>query len=222
MPVSSMRLRGVPELKTEFVDTPKGLFTAAGVWFLTREALLEDYAGPVLEREPLPRLLAQAEMWLRSAQTLALWALPLLLFAMPPMPAALAALVIYVAWRSLGPSFVARPLVSVFRVLDVVLLQALYYVFTLSVLAAQDQIAALGVGLAGFVLLRWGLVQWATQPLVRWIWRSLYRLPVPDQVLRSLIVRAALKHRLSLPELDRMEQAIVDIWTRNKTNKTSK
>ena len=196
--------------ETTFVDTPKGIFTASGVWFRTREAWLHDYAGPVFDREPLARLLTHAEVWLRSAQTLALWLLPFFLLMISPLQAALATLVIYVGWESLGPSFVSRVLLRVFRLLDRVLLQAIYYVLILSAVAAAEAYVALGVGLGGFILLRWGLVRWATQPVVRWIWSTLYRMPVPDHVLRALIVRAALKHRVSVPEFDRIEQEIID------------
>ncbi len=152
----------------------------------------------------------QAEVWLRSPMTLALWLLPLLLFMLSPLQAALAALVVYVGWESLGPSFVSRTVLGVFRVLDLVLLQAVYFVLTLSMLAAQEQFAALWVGLGGFILLRWSLVRMATQPVVKRIWATLYKMPVPDQVLRSFIIRAALKYRVSLPELDRIEQEIVE------------
>jgi hypothetical protein len=164
----------------------------------------------VFEHEALPSLLTQAEVWLRSAQTLALWLLPVFLFIVSPVQAALGALVIYVAWRSLGPAFVNRPMGSLLRVMDLVLVQALYYVFMLSLLAAQAHYVAVWTALGGFVLLRWGLVQWVTAPLIRPIWRSLYPLPVADQVLRALMVRAAMKHQVKLPELDRMERQILD------------
>ncbi len=205
-----MKFPRLHSAETTFVDTPEGIFTASGVWFRTREDSLYAYAGPVFDREPLARLFTQAEVWLRSPMTLALWLLPLLLFMLSPLQAALAALVIYVGWQSLGPSFVSRTVSGVFRVLDLVLLQAVYFVLTLSILAAQEQLAALGVGLGGFILLRWSLVRMATQPVVKRIWATLYRMPVPDQVLRSFIIRAALKYRVSLPELDRIEQEIVE------------
>ncbi len=205
-----MKFPRLHSAETTFVDTPEGIFTASGVWFRTREASLHAYAGLVFDREPLTRLLTQAELWLRSPLTLTLWLLPLLLFVITPLQAALAALVIYIGWESLGPSFVSRSVVQVFRVLDLVLLQALYYVLAMSVLAAQQQFAMLWVGLGGFIVLRWGLVRMATQPVIKRIWATLYRMPVPDQVLRSFIIRAALKYRVSLPELDRMEQEILE------------
>lgn len=191
-----------------YVDTPNGIFTAAGVWFHTTEEALRQYAEPVLARVPLPSLLQQAEVWLRSDQTLVLWVLPLALLLVPPLPAALGALTLYVGWRGLSPSFVSLALLRVFRLLDRVWLQGLYYVLVLSVLAGAAQHAALGLGLGGFILLRWGVVARLTQPLVRRLWASLYSLPVSDQVLRAVIIRTALKYRLSLPELDRMEREI--------------
>ncbi len=190
---------------TTHVDTPRGIFTAQGVWFHATEAALEAYAGPVLEREPLPKLLADAQVWLRSAQTLALWALPLLLWLLPPLPAALAALTLYLGWKVLAPGFVTRAGVAALRRLDTVILQGLYFVFALSVLAGMGQTTAVWVGLAGFILLRWGLVAKASRPLVERLWPRLYPLPVPDQVLRALIVRVALKYGLSLPQIDRLE-----------------
>ncbi len=211
-----MKLPGFHKAEAQFVDTPEGIFTASGVWFRTRVAALQAYAGPVLEREPVPVLLAQAELWLRSPQALTLWLLPVFLYLLAPLQAALAALVVYVGWRSLGPSFVSRALARLFRILDAVFVQALYYVFMLSLLAAQASYTAVWVGLGGFILLRWGLIRWATQPLIRPIWASLYPLPVPDQVLRAFLLRAALAFNVSLPQLDRIEQQVRDFLQRNK------
>ncbi len=103
-----MKFPRLHSAETTFVDTPEGIYTASGVWFRTREDSLYAYAGPVFDREPLARLFTQAEVWLRSPMTLALWLLPLLLFMLSPLQAALAALVVYVGWESLGPSFVSR------------------------------------------------------------------------------------------------------------------
>ncbi len=205
----SMRIPGLHTQETTFLDTPQGIFTASGIWFRTREASLYAFAADVFEREPLVTLLTKAEVWLRSPQTVALWLLPAFLLLVTPLQAALAVLVIYVAWRSLGPALVSRILTTVFRFFDLVLMQALYYALMLSWLAVQEHYVALWVGLAGFILLRWGVVRWVTQPLVTWIWGTLYKVPAPDQVLRSLILRTALQHRISLPELDAMEQEII-------------
>ena len=209
-----MKKRPLREGQGTYVDTPRGIFTAAGVWFHVTEAGLHRYAGDVLRHEPVPRLLALAVRWLRTPQVLTLWLLPLFLWRFPPLAAALGGLVVYVGWRVVGPGFVSWHAARLLRFFDLVLAQALYYVFMLSMLSAQGRLTAVWVGLGGFVLLRWGLVARLTAPLVRRLCASLYALPVPDQVLRALIVRAALRHRVALPEVDAIERQILDNWTK--------
>jgi hypothetical protein len=69
------------------------------------------------------------------------------------------------------------------------------------------------MGLTGFVLLRWGLVERALNPLVRPALRALYALPLSDQVLRAFVIRLALNRRLSLPQLDAMQKDILETWS---------
>lgn len=204
------------EEQTTYVDTPKGIFSATGVWFRTTEAMVEAYAEPVLEREPLARLIHSAEVWLRSPEILSLWALPILLLNVSPLTAALATLTLYLGWRGAAPGLVSRALGGVFGVLDKVWLQGLYYILTLSVLGMIGAYPALVVGLVGFIVLRWGLLRRVTEPLMERLWGLLFRLPVADQVLRSVIIRTALKYRVSLPEIDRLEAQILDTWNYKK------
>lgn len=189
-----------------FLDTPGGLITASGVRFHTTRALLEQYAGPVLESVDLGTLIDRAEVWLRSGQTLALWSLAGLLLVFPPLGAALCALTIYLGWETLGPSFVSRRGVAVLRVLEKPFVQAALYVAVLSWLGAEGQLGAVVVGLAGFVLMRWRVIPLALRPLLRLLRRPLYTLPVADQVLRAFVLRAALEHDITLPQLERLKR----------------
>lgn len=200
---------------TSFVDTPSGIFTAAGVWFRTTQEELERYAAGVLEHESIERLIEQSEVWLRSAQTLTVWCFPLFLLAAEPLPAALAALTVFVGWRSLGPSLVSRTFERVLAVLDLVWLQGVFYVGILSYFAAAEYFTAVWAGLAGFILLRWGIVEKVTDLLVRLIWSTLYQMPVADQILRAFIIRAAMKYRVSLPQLDQLERRVVEKFSKD-------
>ena len=195
-----------------YVDTPYGMMTATGQWYHIPEADVRDYAGDVLEYVSLDQLLRWADAWGRSPRTLAAWLLPLLLWGLPIGWAAGSALGVFVAWALLSPALTSVVGAKIGTVLDYGVVQALYYVLTLSILAARDQLWAVGVGLIGFVLLRWGVVQWALRPLLRPAWRRLYPLPVTDQVLRGLIVRVALKHRLALPQVDAITEDILENW----------
>lgn len=201
---------------TVYVDTPYGIFTAEGVWFHIREEALREYADAVLDEVPIERLLQWAALWMRSPQVIVLWLLPVALWFVPPLAAALFAVGFFAGWKVLSPSIVTEWGVRVVDVLDTVVVQGLYYVFVMSILAAQEQYAAVTVGLLGFVLLRWGLVDRALTPLLRPLLQALYTLPLADQVLRAFVVRTALNRRRSLSHLDAMEQDILDTWNYRK------
>jgi hypothetical protein len=62
------------------------------------------------------------------------------------------------------------------------------------------------------VLFRWGIVDWALRGGLRALRRRLYPLPVTDQILRGLMVRAALKYRVSVPQVDAITEDILENW----------
>lgn len=196
-----------------FVDTPYGIFTAEGVWFHIRESGLREYAADLLDEISLEQLLQWAALWMRSPQIITLWALPVGLWLLPPLGAALLGVGLFVAWKVASPSIVSETMARIADRLDIAVVQGLYYVFVLSLLAAQGRYAALVIGLVGFVLLRWGLVERALNPLIQPALRAMYTLPLSDQVLRAFIIRLALNRRLPLPQLDAMQKDILDTWS---------
>lgn len=197
-----------------YVSTPQGLFTASGVWFQATEEALRDYAGPVLAHVSLAELVKRAGRWLRSPTTLAAWVLPPLLALLPPAWAVGAALVLFCGWTLLCPSLVSRRAARVAGWLERPWVQGLFYVFVLSVLAAQNQITAVIVGLAGFLMLRWGLLRRLLRWPLRAALRRLYALPPEDQVLRAFILRAGLRHNVALPQLERIREQVARRWSR--------
>jgi hypothetical protein len=195
-----------------YVDTPYGIFTAEGIWFHIREEALRTYAAALLEDISLEQMLRWAALWMRSPQIVTLWLLPVALWFLPPVAAALLVPGLFMTWRVLSPSVISETAVRVADWLDIPVVQGLYYVFVLSALAAQGRYTALAIGLVGFILLRWGLIERALKPLMQPLLRALYTLPLPDQILRALIIRMALNRRQSLPQLDAMQQDILDTW----------
>ncbi len=195
-----------------YVDGPAGLVTEAGTRFRTTEALLRDFAGPVFEIEPLDRLVRRADVWLRAPATLALWVLPASLLVAAPWLAALVALGTYFLGAMLAPAAPGRPLAAALAVLEKPLVQAPAYLVVLTWLGWGGEVAAVVVGLAGFVGFRLGLVPALLRPLTEAIHDRLYPLPAPDQTLRAVIVRSALRHGVALPELQRLERSARETW----------
>lgn len=199
-----------------YVDTPAGILAADGVHYRTTEPLLRAYAGPVVEAVGLGALVRRAGTWLRSGQTMALVLLPLLLFVVPWWAALLLAVLLYALWTSFAPGVVVPPLDVAVRVLEVPAVQALLYIAVLSLFAASGRFEAVWAGVGGFVAFRLGAVEAALRPVVTAIHASLYPLPAPDQTLRSILVREALRRGISLPGIDRIETQVRAFWKRGK------
>lgn len=199
-----------------YVDSPAGLLAADGVHYRTTEGLLRDYAGPVVEAVGLGALLEKAGVWLRSPQTLAVWFLPLLLVVLPWWGAAGVALLLYALWAAAAPGVVLPAVIPTARVLESPVVQGLLYIFALSAFAAAGQFAAVWTGVAGFVAFRLGLVAAALRPVVGPIHETLHPLPPADQTLRALIVREAIRHGITLPGIEQIEEKVRAFWRREK------
>lgn len=195
-----------------YVDTPYGIMTAAGRWYHIPEEDVREYAGAVLDHVSLDRLVQWADTWMDSPRIVTLWVVPLLLWALPLGWAVGGAILLYVGWVLASPALPSVGAVRAASGLSHTLVQGGYYAITLSYLASTEQYAAVGTGLAVFVLFRWGIVGWAFGAVLRPLRRRLYPLPATDQVLRGLIVRAALKYRVSVPQVDAITSDILENW----------
>lgn len=195
-----------------YVNTPYGMVTAAGRWYHIPEEEAKTYAGDVLEHVSLEALVRWADVWIDSPRTVSLWSLPLLLWGLPPLWAILSTVLVYLGWALGSPAFPSIRGAQIASGLSNVLAQGGYYVVGLSLFAMDDQFAAVGIGLGAFVLFRWGIVDWAARAGLRVLRRQLYPLPVTDQVLRGLMVRAALKYRVSVPQVDAITKDILENW----------
>lgn len=200
------------EEPSTYVDTPYGMMTEAGRWYHIPEEDLRTYAGGVLDHVPVDRLVKWADAWVDSPRTVVLWVLPVLLWWLPPAGAVVSGLVLYVGWALGSPALPSVGAVRVVSWLSSPIVQGLYYVASLSALAALEKLSAVGIGLAAFVLFRWGVMEWAAQKGLRPLHRLIYPLPVTDQVLRGLIMRAALKYRVSVPQVDEITKDIIKNW----------
>ena len=203
--------RPAPDAPT-YVDSPAGIVTAAGTRYRTTEKLLREFAEPVFDREPLGGLIRQAEVWAQSPVTMALWALPALLLLVPVWAAAVATLTLFAVWRVVSPAAPVRAGIAVLSILQKPALQGIYYVVVLTLLGWAGQTPSVVAGLAGFIGLRFGLVEALLKPVLAPLLARMYPLPVPDQVLRAVIVRAALRHNIPLPELSRLEASAREAW----------
>lgn len=200
----------------DYVDTPAGILAADGIHYHTTEPLLHEFAGPVVEKVGLGALVRRSGRWLRSGQTIAVVVLPLMLMALPWWWSLSLAIIVYALWTAFAPGLALPSLDGALGVLERPVVQALLYVAVLSAFASSGRLPAVWAGLGGFVAFRLGAVAAALRPVVGPIHTALYTLPPEDQALRSVIVREALRHGLSLPGIDRIEEQVRAFWRKGE------
>ena len=197
-----------PKTSVKFHDTPHGILTESGVWYRTTVELLNEYAAELFEIEPLEKHLAYSDTWIRSPHTLSVWLLALGVVMYNPWQSLAVVAFIFLGWQIVAPALVSRSLSPLLRILDAVLLQAILYAALMSMLAMSGKFQSLAAGLLGFICLRWGILTYLMRPLVSRCWRKMFKLPIPDYILRAFIIRGALKKGVVLADFEGIEQRI--------------
>jgi len=201
----------IKRLPLSFVELPEGIFTSDGFWFHTSTSDLEQFSPETLQKVGLSDLLQKAGDWSKLPITLSLWVLPLFLASFELWQAITLTLFVYVSMAVMTPSVVIYGATRAVNWLNNPIVQGLFYVTILSYFAQTEAKYLLLAGLIGFVLFRWHIITKLSQPLVDVLRKPLSSLPVHDQILRNLIVRAAQKFGAPLAELDRMEKRVLEI-----------
>jgi hypothetical protein len=195
----------------EYVDTGTFIVTGNGTIYRSTEDSLSEYAPGLLDRVPLAKIVADSDLWLRLPMDLSLWILPVGLWQGGPWLGATSMVTVYLLSAVLSPAGVSLYTMPVVRLLDRVALQALYFIVSLSVLAQSGRLPEMWTGVGGFVVLRWSLMARAFDPLVRKATERMYHIPVPDQVLRAVIIKYAIRFGVSIPSLSDIEEDVRSI-----------
>ena len=198
-----------------YIDTPAGILSAGGMRYSTTLALPDDYAAPVFKLVPLEKHLVWAEAWQVSPPAVAgLVLLTLLIVSSWPIALA-AAILTYGAWTVAAPGMATPRGASALRWLGHPVVQGLLFIGGLSALAASGRMAETWTGMAGFVALRLGGVQALLKPVLAPVLDRLYALPIPDQTLRSVILRVAVKRGVQLDGMAEIESEVRSFWNRS-------
>ncbi len=206
-----------PKKTVEYHSTPQGILTESGVWYKTTIQHLNDYAGDLFDQEPLDVYLALADTWIRSPYTISLWLLPFGILSYDLFQWSVIVLSFFLIWQIIAPALVNRTLSPLLKLLDAVLMQALLYAVTMSILAMSGRYDALAVGLLGFILFRWGILSYLTRPIVTFCWKTMYTLPAPDHILRAFIIRGALRNGITLADFEDIERKVAEQITKKKS-----
>lgn len=201
-------------IQSTFTETPKGIFTAAGLWFNTTSDILKSYAPGLFKKHDLEKILTDAEVWIRSADSLSLALFMVLLAAGNAYVAALVVILFLPAWHLNKSAFVNYSSTRLLKVIDNEIFLVMLSIVVLSWMGMSEQYVSLLVGLLFFILLKFGLYRKLVEELFHK--KNDRQLPLNDRVLKMVVVRYAMHENVHTDEVQAMEAKILKLISDNK------
>lgn len=203
-----------------YLDTPAGILTPGGMQFATRESLLHQHAGALLEKPEysVGELLKRASYWIKGSDGVGILLSLISLMLLPLLPAVLVSIAGSAAWH-LNKSALATPLATpLMKFVGYDIFQLLIAVAPLSYFGMQQLYGHLAAGFLLFLLFRFGILRSAAESL----WRKFSAsgsVPLNDRVLNMLITRYAISEGITLENTAQMEQDIKEAMRRSQAQR---
>lgn len=200
-----------------FAETQAGIVTRYGDWFHTNGEQIEEFIPGLLEEVDLPEIVKAAQAWVKSADSLSMIMLLVLLMLVNPIIAAVLTIAFHGFWYFYKSSFVVISLNKPLEYLYKDGTQLLVSLVVISYLGLIGQYLAAGIGLLFFFVFKLGLL--------RKLWDTIYRstkenkLPLNDRVMKMVLVKYSISEDLAPDEIQQMEDQIRDLVTRRKSKK---
>lgn len=210
-----MRKQSLRQPGAAFIETPIGIFTPAGNWFHTSTEAIERFVPGLLRKKPLNELIRDAEVWVRSADNISILLLLVLLLT-TTLLTTITVLVIFLPLWHIAKSAAYSRLVTVFlRLIDIEIVLLLLAVGPLSWLGMTGQYPELLTGLAGFIILKFGLYRRLTDYFYTTFNGDAP--PLNDKLFRMVLAKQALAHGIQTSEIGEMDKTMREFITkRNK------
>lgn len=191
--------RGTDQL---FIETKVGIITRNRNWFHTTSGHIAQYAPGLLDVVPLDTLIRDAEAWVRSADSLSLILLFVLLFLVNPWLAALITLAFHWLWYNYKSGFVVRPMGRFLSFINSDGFTMTTAFVVLSLLGMGGEYVAAVIGIVFFFLLKLGLLKMGWDKLAKGHAESL---TLNDRVLKMVIIKHAMYADTAPVEVQSME-----------------
>lgn len=200
-----------------FAETQMGIVTRFGDWFHTTADYIEEFVPGLLEEVNLEELVRAAQAWVKSADSLSMILLLLLLLFVNPIISAIVAIIFHALWYFNKSSFVAISLNTFMEYLYKDGTQLIASLVIISYLGVMGNYLAAGIGLLFFFILKLGLL--------RKLWDKIFQLQdeialtLNDRVMKMVILRFSMRENVTPDNIQQMEEQIADLATsRRKTN----
>ncbi|MCA1803090.1 MAG: hypothetical protein LC662_11580 [Rhodothermaceae bacterium] len=199
---------------TAFIETPVGIFTPAGNWFHTSTSAIKQFVPGLLKKKPLNELIRDAEVWIRSADNLSILLLLILLVTSGLITAVTVVAIFLPLWHIAKSGAYSRLLTVFLRFIDIEIVLLLFAVGPLSWLGMDGHYYELFAGLAGFILLKFGLYR----RFIDYLYNMLNgdAIPLNDRLFRMVLVKHALANGIRTDEVAEMDKSIRELINKRK------
>lgn len=197
-----------------YIETPVGIFTPSGNWFHTSGEAIEQFVPGLLDKKPLSELIRDAEVWVRSADNLSILLLLILLVTSGLIPAVTVVAIFLPLWHISKSGAFSRLLTVFLRLIDIEIVLLLLAVGPLSWLGMEGYYFELLAGLAGFIILKFGLYR----RLVDYVYERINggAIPLNDRLFRMVLMKHALAYDIRTDEVAEMDKSIRELINKRK------
>lgn len=196
-----------------YLETQLGIVTRTGDWFHTTSDQIEEFVPGLLNKRPLDKLVEEAVAWVRSADSLALTILLVLLLFIHPFLAAAIAIAFHFFWYRSKSAFVTIYLGKVLKLLNSDGYLLITSLVIISALGMNGQYMAAAVGLIFFFLMKLGLLKRLWDKIDQGLEK---KLSLNDRVFKMILIKYGMYYNLSPAQVQRMEDKFVDLATSRK------
>lgn len=206
-----------PGAQNLFLETQLGIVTRTGDWFHITTDQIEQFVPGLLEKRPLDKLVEEAVAWVRSADSLSLTLLLVLLLVIHPIFAVTIAIAFHFLWYRSKSGFVTVYLGKVLRLLNTDGYLLITSLVIISALGMTGQYLAAGVGLVFFFLMKLGLLKRLWDKIDQGVDK---KLTLNDRVFKMILVKYGMHYNLQPSEVQQMEDKFVELATSRKKGKS--
>lgn len=201
-----------------YLETQMGIVTRTGDWFHTTKEDIEKFVPGLLEKRSLDQLVEEAVAWVRSADSLSLTILLVLLIFIHPLLAATIAVAFHFFWYRSKSAFVTIYLGKLLKFMNTDGYLLVTSLIVISLLGMDGQYLAAGVGLVFFFVMKLGLLKMLWDKIDEGAGKK-NEISLNDRVFKMILVKYGMHYDLAPEKVQEMEQKFVDLATSKKGRK---
>jgi hypothetical protein len=200
-----------------FLETQLGIVTRTGDWFHTTKDHIEEFVPGLLKKRPLNALVEEAVAWVRSADSLSLTILLVLLMFIHPIFAAIIAIAFHFFWYRFKSGFVTIYMGKLLKMMNTDGYLLMTSLVVISLVGMNGQYLAAGIGLVFFFLMKLGLL--------KRLWDKIDEdkadeLSLNDRVFKMILMKYAMHYNQNPSEVQGMEDKFKELAMSRKQGKS--